>query len=66
MHTQSSGKQGSRLSAIPELLKLLDLHGCIVTIDAMGTQTAIAQEIVASGNVHTLIGNQRDPHADIQ
>jgi predicted transposase YbfD/YdcC len=32
--------------AIPELLKVLDVQGCIVTIDAMGCQKAIAQQIV--------------------
>jgi len=32
-------------TAIPALLELLDLAGCIITIDAMGTQTAIATQI---------------------
>ena len=35
--------------AIPRLLELLDLHGCIVTIDAMGCQKNIAQGIVDGG-----------------
>ena len=33
-------------TAIPELLKLVDIRGAIITIDAMGTQKAIAKEIV--------------------
>ena len=33
------------ITAIPALLELLDITGAIVTIDAMGTQTKIAQEI---------------------
>lgn len=38
--------KSNEISAIPSLLKLLDIAGCIITIDAMGTQTAIAQQIV--------------------
>lgn len=39
-------EKSNEITAIPELLEVLDLHGCIVTIDAMGTQTAIASELV--------------------
>jgi predicted transposase YbfD/YdcC len=38
--------KSNEITAIPALLKLLDITGCIITIDAMGTQTAIAQQIV--------------------
>jgi predicted transposase YbfD/YdcC len=38
--------KSNEISAIPSLLKLLDIMGCIITIDAMGTQTAIAQQII--------------------
>src|SRR5258708_33698500 len=41
--------KSNEITAIPELLRLLDLKGCIVTIDAAGTQTAIAEQIVAGG-----------------
>lgn len=37
--------KSNEITAIPELLKLLDITGCTVTIDAMGCQTAIAQTI---------------------
>ena len=37
--------KSNEITAIPKLLALLNLEGCIVTIDAMGTQKAIAQEI---------------------
>ena len=40
--------------AIPELLKTLSIKGCIVTIDAMGTQKAIASQIVESGAEYIL------------
>jgi len=37
--------KSNEITAIPTLLELLDLTGCIITIDAMGTQTAIASQI---------------------
>lgn len=37
--------QSNEITAIPALLELLDLSGCIITLDAMGTQTAIASQI---------------------
>lgn len=37
--------KSNEITAIPELLRLLNLNGCIVTIDAMGCQTKIAQAI---------------------
>ena len=37
--------KSNEITAIPALLELLDLAGCIITIDAMGTQTAIAKQI---------------------
>jgi len=42
------GEKSNEITAIPELLKLLALSGCIVTIDAMGTQTNIAKTIIAA------------------
>lgn len=38
-------EKSNEITAIPELLKMLNISGCIVTIDAMGTQTAIATTI---------------------
>lgn len=38
-------KKSNEITAIPKLLRLLDLSGCIVTIDAMGTQKLIAKQI---------------------
>ena len=40
-------EKSNEITAIPELLKVLDVSGCIVTIDAMGCQKAIAEQIVA-------------------
>jgi predicted transposase YbfD/YdcC len=39
-------KQSNEITAIPQLLRMLDLSGCIVTIDAMGTQKKIVNQIV--------------------
>ncbi len=38
--------KSNEITAIPALLELLDLTGCIITIDAMGTQTEIAKKII--------------------
>jgi len=40
-------EKSNEITAIPKLLKLLHLEGCVVTIDAMGTQKTIASEIIA-------------------
>ncbi len=41
-------EKSNEITAIPRLLELLQLHGCLVTIDAMGCQKDIAQKIVDS------------------
>lgn len=38
--------QSNEITAIPQLLSALDISGCIVTMDALGTQTDIAHQIV--------------------
>ena len=52
--------KSNEITAIPQLLELLDLSGCIVTIDAMGCQKDIAAQIVAqeADYVLALKGNQ--------
>jgi predicted transposase YbfD/YdcC len=59
--------KSNEITAIPQLLKLFDLTGCIVTIDAMGAQTAIAQAITDTGAdyVLSLKGNQGTMHRDV-
>jgi len=53
-----------RITAIPELLRLVDISGAIITIDAMGTQKAIAAQIVGQGADYVLAlkGNQETLH----
>src|SRR4029450_8155537 len=60
--------KSNEITAIPQLLELLDLNGALVTIDAIGCQKAIAQQIVAGGGDYVLIvkGNQERLLADIQ
>jgi predicted transposase YbfD/YdcC len=41
--------KSNEITAIPELLQLLDLQGCLVTIDAIGTQAKIAKMIIQKG-----------------
>lgn len=52
--------KSNEITAIPELLDMLCLEGAVVTIDAMGTQTAIAEKIVGGGADYILAlkGNQ--------
>jgi predicted transposase YbfD/YdcC len=60
--------KSNEITAIPQLLELLDLKGALVTIDAMGCQTEIAQAIVNQGGSYllTVKDNQPTLRADIQ
>lgn len=61
-------EKSNEITAIPQLLDDLYLAGAIVTLDAMGTQAAIAQKIrdKKADYVLALKGNQGQLHADIQ
>jgi predicted transposase YbfD/YdcC len=52
----------NEITAIPKLLELLDLHGALVTIDAMGCQKDIAAKIVAGGGDYVLTVKGNQPH----
>jgi predicted transposase YbfD/YdcC len=43
---EATAEKSNEITAIPKLLELLDVKGCIITIDAMGCQTAIAKQII--------------------
>jgi predicted transposase YbfD/YdcC len=60
-------EKSNEITAIPEVLRMLDLTGSVVTIDAMGCQTAIAQQIVDQRGdyVLSLKGNQGSLHDDV-
>lgn len=55
-------EKSNEITAIPRLLELLDIEGNIITIDAMGTQTAIAEKIIDNGADYILSvkGNQQE------
>jgi predicted transposase YbfD/YdcC len=57
-------EKSNEITAIPELLRLVDIKGAIITIDAMGTQKAIARQIVdgKADYVLALKGNQGKFH----
>ncbi|MCL1494254.1 MAG: ISAs1 family transposase [Pseudanabaena sp. Salubria-1] len=61
-------EKSNEITAIPELLKLLDINGCIVTIDAMGCQKEIASQIIEQGADYVLAlkGNQGGLFEDVQ
>jgi predicted transposase YbfD/YdcC len=61
-------KKSNEITAIPVLLDMLDVQGCIVTIDALGCQTAIADKIIAREADYVLAckGNQKRLHTDIE
>ncbi|MGU5727256.1 ISAs1-like element ISAeme1 family transposase, partial [Aeromonas caviae] len=56
--------KSNEITAIPELLALLDIKGCLVSIDAMGCQTEIASTIIKGGGDYLLAvkGNQPTLH----
>lgn len=60
--------KSNEITAIPELLRILDLKGALVTIDAMGCQKKIAQEIRDAGADYILQVKENQPHLleDIQ
>src|SRR6202035_4094727 len=61
-------EKSNELTAIPVLLQQLALAGCIVTIDAMGTQTKIAAQIIEQEGEFALAlkENQKDLYEEVQ
>lgn len=60
--------KSNEITAIPELLKLLDIKGCLVTLDAMGCQKKIAKKIIeAKANyLFSLKGNHEIIHDNVK
>jgi predicted transposase YbfD/YdcC len=56
--------KSNEITAIPELLRLVDIRGAIITIDALGTQKAIAEQVIDGGADYVLAlkGNQETLH----
>ena len=61
-------EKSNEITAIPELLALLDMTGCLISIDAMGCQTEIAAQIVDKGGDYLLAvkGNQETLHRAVR
>ena len=57
----ATAEKSSEITAIPELLATLALEGCVVTIDAMGTQTGIAKAIRERGADYVLCVKDNHP-----
>lgn len=54
--------KSNEITAIPALLELLDLHGALVSIDAMGCQKAIAQKVIDRGGDYLLTVKDNQEH----
>jgi predicted transposase YbfD/YdcC len=61
-------QKSNEITAIPQLLDLLEINGCIVTIDAMGCQKMISDKIIDNGADYVLAvkGNQGNLYEDIK
>jgi predicted transposase YbfD/YdcC len=65
---QGVDQKSNEITAVPELLKMLDLKGAVVTVDAMNTQKEIARQIVKGGGdyVMALKGNHSTLHDSVR
>lgn len=61
-------EKSNEITAVPKLLRALDLAGCIVTIDAMGCQKSIAREIIEADAEYVLAlkGNHETVHEEVR
>jgi predicted transposase YbfD/YdcC len=55
-------EKSNEITAIPKLLELLDLHGALVTIDAMGCQKKVARQVTEGGGDYVLTVKENQPH----
>jgi predicted transposase YbfD/YdcC len=60
--------KSNEITALPQLLRVLELAGCIVTVDALGCQKTIAKEIIEADADYVLAlkGNQETVHAEVK
>jgi predicted transposase YbfD/YdcC len=65
---RATENKGGELAVLPELLDGLDLHGCLVSLDALACRPEIARRIVGRGGDYliTLKGNQSKVHAEVR
>ena len=65
---EKTAEKSNEITAIPALLEVLSVKGCIVTIDAMGCQKEIAEKIISEKGEYllSLKGNQGNLHTDVK
>lgn len=65
---QAVDEKSNEITAVPELLKLLDIRGAVVTVDALNTQREIAAQIVKGGGDYVMAVKDNHPtlHATLQ
>ena len=57
-------EKSNEITAVPQLLERLELQGCIVTLDAMGCQRAIAKQVKEGGGDYVLALKRNQPELD--
>lgn len=62
------GSKPNEITAVPRLLELLEISGCIITMDAMGCQREYAAQIIGKGADYVLAlkGNQGLSHEEVK
>lgn len=65
---EKTAEKSNEITAIPELLRSLEIKGCIVSIDAMGCQREIAEQIIRQKGDYLLAlkGNQGNLHEEVK
>jgi predicted transposase YbfD/YdcC len=58
---QAVDAKSNEITAVPELLKMLDIRGAVVTVDALNTQTEIAAQIVKGGGDYVMAVKDNHP-----
>lgn len=58
---QAVDEKSNEIKAVPELLKMLDLKGATVTVDALNTQTQIAEQVVKGGGDYLMAVKENHP-----
>ena len=65
---RAAGEKKGELTVLPELLDGLDLHGCLVSLDALACRLQVAEQITARGGEYLLAlkGNQKKAYAAVK
>ena len=58
---QAVDEKSNEITAVPELLKMLDIRGAVVTVDALNTQTEIAAQVVKGGGDYVMAVKDNHP-----